>query len=165
MFVTQTDQSFSSQRLAAQARKLNSFTIPSSFYGAGGGGGVWNDAEFDQGLRSGRDADDVSVDSLGDGGSDRGPTNYGQAVSGRFNTRAASRERQQRGKEDTEEDAHVTVGAVSLMVDKSNKRAARLSAKLKRLAMEKEELRDRYEALCKRERQVSLGVRFLICRH
>ena len=144
------------------------------------------------------------MDSLGDGSSDRGPISGGHAISGHTNTRAASRERQQQGKDQSrkglsksasstgkhhsaggntsdggrfkdtgylsregglgdgmegveggEEDAHVTVGAVSLMVDKSNKRAARLSAKLKRLAMEKEELRDRYEALCKRERQVS----------
>ena len=198
--------------MAAQARKLNSFTVPPSVYTSGGG---WNAAEYGPG----RDADDVSVDSLGDG-SDSGPTSGGgPAVNGRPpNSRAVNRERQQhqqqRGKDhsrkgltksnpagagkhltdrhhaavgdaseggwskdtgylsregglglgdgvggtEEEDDAHVTVGAVSLMVDKSNKRAARLSAKLKRLATEKEELRDRYEALCKRERQVRDGV-------
>ena len=162
---------------------------------------MWNDAEYGQG--PGRDADDVSVDSLEDGDGDGDGGFSGHAVSGRAHGRAGSRERQQRGKDqsrkgltksttgtvkhpaaavcDTNEggmhkdtgylsregglglgdmlggeevDAHVTVGAVSLMVDKSNKRAARLAAKLKRLATEKEELRDRYEALCKRERQV-----------
>jgi hypothetical protein len=46
-----------------------------------------------------------------------------------------------------------------MMVHKANQRAARLAAKLKRVALEKEDIRGRYEELCRRERQFVLSTK------
>ena len=47
----------------------------------------------------------------------------------------------------------------SYLLTRANKRSSRLIAKLHRLAMEKEELRNRYEDICKKERQFVLSTK------
>ena len=47
----------------------------------------------------------------------------------------------------------------SFLLTRANKRASRLISKLHRLALEKEELRNRYEDICKKERQFVLSTK------
>jgi hypothetical protein len=117
------------------------------------------------------DGDDVSCDSLG-----RRPTSDAAAGT----EVAVTRRRRHRYDDDTTTTTTATTattavdqpggrgaaavngdvaGAVSTLLDKAHKRASRLAAKLQRVAVEKDELRGRYEDMCKRERQYVLAAK------
>jgi len=149
-----------------EALRRRNLTLEARVVDVDAADGVESVSAPDAGDTDNGDGDDVSCDSLG-----RRPTS--DAAAGTAGT-AVTRRRRHRYDDDTVTTTTAVdlpggrgaaavngdvAGAVSTLLDKAHKRASRLAAKLQRVAVEKDELRGRYEDMCKRERQYVLAAK------